>query len=60
MVSFQGELYQVIGIGEGRTIHLRRVGVERCSTCGCLPEVTVLEHSPLFQEGAAPVPTVVE
>jgi len=60
VVRYEGEIYEVIAIGDGRTVYLRRPGDGECPTCGQVPTVSVLENSPLFQNCVRPVSTVVE
>ena len=54
------ELVRVVGIGEGRTIRMEPLGKSPCGVCGQLPEISILEHSPLFQENAKAVETLQE
>lgn len=58
VVHYKGTLMEVIGIGEGRTITLRSLVDAPCARCGHLPGVSLLEHSPLFQDNVQPVETV--
>lgn len=51
-------LMRVVGISEGRTIHMQPLDKSPCGVCGQLPEISVLEHSPLFQENTKPVETL--
>jgi hypothetical protein len=55
---FDGRLARVVGIAEGRTIHMQFVEEDPCPACGHQPGADVLEHSPLFQKGAEAVPTI--
>ena len=57
ILKWQGELVEVIGISEGRTIHMRSLS-GACSSCGQVKAYDFLEHSPLFQENAEPVDTL--
>lgn len=59
IVKYEGKLAEVVGIGEGRTIHMRFLGEPPCPTCGHHPGLDLLEHSPLFQRLVKPVDTVV-
>lgn len=56
-VMYDGELMQIIGFGDGRTVILRSM-LPPCPTCGHVRDVSLLEHSPLFQDGVKPVKTV--
>ena len=63
LLYWKGALVEVVGIGEGKTIHMRYVrGVksEECKACGQVEDIAVLEHSNLFQDNAEPVETVSE
>lgn len=58
LLNWNGDLYRVVSIGEGKTIHMTPVDKQPCPTCGNQFELRMLEHSPLFQDGAEPVPTL--
>lgn len=58
VLLYDGELAEVIGIGEGRSITLQFIRKETCPTCGSEPRLHLLEHSPLFQDHAEPVGTI--
>lgn len=57
-VLYDGDLMQIMAIGEGRSITLRPVAGATCPTCGRHPDVNLMEHAPLFQEHVQPVPTI--
>lgn len=59
VVRWKGELVEVIGIADGRSIIMRPIGAEPCTLCGHVGDIEVLERSPLFQENVAAVATVV-
>jgi len=58
ILKWKGELVEVVGISEGRTIHMQSVNAEKCKLCGSVKQYDVLENSPLFQENAEPVDTL--
>lgn len=58
VVSYEGKLWIVVGIGEGRTITMESLEESECARCGHQPRVSLLEHSPLFQDHVRPVETV--
>lgn len=58
ILVFDGKLARVVGIGEGKSLHLEFIGEEPCGTCGHQPGDVLLEHAPLFQNGAHAVLTV--
>ena len=58
VLIYDGELMRVVGIGEGRTIHMRSLERDPCPTCHRPMDVELLEHSNLFQEKAQAVPTL--
>lgn len=60
IVRYQGELCEVVSIGEGRTVHLKPLLASPCPTCGLVAEPQLLENSPLFQDGVEPVPTIAD
>lgn len=56
IIEWNGKLCEVVGIGEGKTIHFKPVREKdkaKCENCGQIleEEISLLEHSPLFQEG---------
>lgn len=53
-----GQLMEVIGIGEGRTVMLRPVCRQPCPSCGSIGDVHLLEGSPLFEAEVHPVKTI--
>lgn len=50
VVRYDGDLAEVTGIGEGRTVYLKFIGADPCSACGRPAGVALLEHAPLLQE----------
>lgn len=60
VVRVDGEVYEVVTLGEGRNVGLRPVGGVPCRSCGVVPWLHYLEHSPLFQQKVQPVDTIKE
>lgn len=58
VLRYDGELHEVIGIAEGRTIHLRSLERGPCEACGRQPDVEILEHAPNLQDHVEPVETL--
>ena len=58
ILKWKGELVEVIGISEGKVIHMRPVNEKPCEHCGKIKQYDVLENSPLFQENAEAVNTL--
>lgn len=58
VVLYEGKLARIVGVGEGRTVHMRFVEEPPCPTYGHQPGADVLTHSPLFQSNVQPAPTL--
>lgn len=58
IVRIDGALCELVGIGDGRTLHFRPVDAKPCPTCGHTPEHSFLDDAPLFQDRIEPVRTV--
>ena len=59
LLKWKGKLVEVVGISEGKTIIMRPLKDSPCRACGKGEEYHILEHSPLFQENAETVNTIV-
>ena len=57
--KWKGEVMEVVGISEGRVIYFRPIKAEPCEHCGEIKEIAIVEASPLFQENAEPVDTLI-
>ncbi len=57
VVRYKGQVAEVVGIGDGRSVMFRYVGEEPCPTCG-RSSFSLLEESHLFQDGVQPVETI--
>lgn len=57
-LMWEGQLVQVVGIADGKVIHMQ--GQKKCEHCGTSYqyEYSFLEDSPYFQSAAKPVPTI--
>lgn len=60
VVRYDGELLEVTGIAEGRTIIMKPICGDPCPFCRHNGSIHLLEDSPLFQEHVNPVDTVSE
>ena len=60
LLYWNDELVKVVGISNGKVIHMSPVNAQRCESCGVVKEISVIENSPLFQENAKPVETIKE
>ncbi len=58
LLLYDGELFRVVGIAEGRSIILDPVEESPCGRCEQPRRLHMLEHSPLFQDHVEPVKTV--
>ena len=58
VVRYEGELHEIVGIGEGRTVLLRPIKDTTCPTCHRPKDKHLLEHSPMFQDNVEPVKTI--
>lgn len=58
VLRYDGELVEVIGIADGRTVIMAPVGAPTCPACQHTRQLQVLEDSSLFQEHARPVETL--
>lgn len=59
VVTYEGELYEVVAISDRRTVILAPIGKSPCPACGDRGHVHLVEESRLFQNGVHPVSTVV-
>ena len=60
LLYWNKELVKVVGISNGKVIHMSPVNTQRCEYCGVVKEISVIESSPLFQENAEAVETIKE
>jgi len=58
VVRYNGDLVRVVGIGEGRTISFESLEKPPCPCCHRPYRFDLLEHAPLFQDGAEAVETL--
>jgi hypothetical protein len=58
VLRYKGELHEVIGTNDSRSLILAPVNKPPCPTCGDRGHVYVNEHAPLFQDHAEPVQTL--
>ena len=58
ILKWKGEVYEVVGTSEGKVIYMQPYGAKPCEKCGEVKEIAIVESSPLFQENAEPVVTI--
>jgi hypothetical protein len=60
VLRYKGELHEVIGVNECRSLILSPVNKPACPGCGNRHHIHVNEHAPLFQNHAEAVKTLEE
>lgn len=58
VLRYDGELHEVIAIGEGKTLILAPINKPPCEHCGNRFHQHLKEDAPLFQDGAESVQTL--
>lgn len=59
IIVYEDKLVEVVAISDKKSLLLRPIGADPCPTCKRLPDIHIIEASPLFQDNASAVKTLV-
>jgi hypothetical protein len=60
IIKYNGKLCEVVGIANEKVLFIIEVGAKPCEICGQIKEYSEVESSPIFQEKAEAVKTLLD